>query len=111
MTKTQQRQRCFGLILNLIHDDDDDDDNDNDDDEVDDDINEFSDVKLWWRSHLRSLMMMTMMMMMISNKDKSRFDNFDDVDNVVHGYLSCVRLGRGTSSRLLYLKTWENNIQ
>ena len=40
MTKTQQRQRCFGLILNLIHDDDDDDDNDNDDDEVDDDINE-----------------------------------------------------------------------
>ena len=49
MTKTQQRQRCFGLILNLIYDDiddDDDDDIDDDEDEVDDDINELSDIRL-----------------------------------------------------------------
>ena len=48
MTKTQRRQRCFGLILNLIYDDDDvdDDDDDDDDDEVDDDINEWSDIRL-----------------------------------------------------------------
>ena len=34
MTKTQQRQRCFGLILNLLYDEDadyDDDDNGDDD--------------------------------------------------------------------------------
>ena len=48
--KTLQRQRCFGLILNLIYDDDDDADDDDDveddDDEVDDDINEWSDIRL-----------------------------------------------------------------
>ena len=38
MTKTQQRQRCFGLILNLIYNDDDDDENDDDDDVDDDDV-------------------------------------------------------------------------
>ena len=50
MTKTQQRQRCFRLILNLLYDEDDDDDYDDDDDddeddEVDNDIDELTDVR------------------------------------------------------------------
>ena len=44
-TKTQQRQRCFGVILNLLYDEEED-DYDDEDDEVDDDIDEMLDVRL-----------------------------------------------------------------
>ena len=45
-TKTQQRQRCFGLILNLLYDEDDYDNVEDDKDEVDDDIDELSYVRV-----------------------------------------------------------------